>query len=219
MADAERFFIPAQPIEVSTEVKRSRFIAHIAHGQSAEQAFHIIDQAKKRYPDARHHCWAFIACSPFSSSAVRFSDAGEPSGTAGKPILNVLQHSHYGEIVCVVSRYFGGIKLGAGGLVRAYSNSAQAALEQLSVQEKIPLSQVTIKLPYPFEASVRHYLDSVDAAINNVSYEEQVIFQLSVARDLQAQMLLQTSNLCKGNVTVMTTEPDSDRMKTNHLES
>jgi len=161
MADAIRYFIPARAIEVVTEIKRSRFITHIAHCSNSDEAFNVIEQAKKRYPDARHHCWAFIASPPLSASAVRFSDGGEPSGTAGKPILNVLQYSHYGEIICVVSRYFGGIKLGAGGLVRAYSNSTQAAIEKLIVKEIVELSSIRIQFSYPFESSIRHYLNQL----------------------------------------------------------
>ncbi len=200
MADAIRYFIPAEAIEVVTEIKRSRFIAHIDHCSNADEAFNVIEQAKKRYPDARHHCWAFIACPPLSATAVRFSDGGEPSGTAGKPILNILQYSHYGEIICVVSRYFGGIKLGAGGLVRAYSNSTQAALEKLIVKEIVELSSIRIQFSYPFESSIRHYLESIDVVITHVDYQEQIIFQLDIEKALITKMMQQTRNLCKGEV-------------------
>lgn len=200
MADAIRYFIPAEAIEVVTEIKRSRFIAHIAHCSNTDEAFNVIEQAKKRYPDARHHCWAFIACPPLSATAVRFSDGGEPSGTAGKPILNILQYSHYGEIICVVSRYFGGIKLGAGGLVRAYSNSTQAALEKLIVKEIVELSSIRIQFSYPFESSIRHYLESIDVVITHVDYQEQIIFQLDIEKALITKMMQQTRNLCKGEV-------------------
>ncbi len=200
MADAIRYFIPAEAIEVVTEIKRSRFIAQIAHCSNSDEAFNVIEQAKKRYPDARHHCWAFIACPPLSATAVRFSDGGEPSGTAGKPILNILQYSHYGEIICVVSRYFGGIKLGAGGLVRAYSNSTQAALEKLIVKEIVELSSIRIQFSYPFESSIRHYLESIDVVITHVDYQEQIIFQLDIEKALITKMMQQTRNLCKGEV-------------------
>ncbi|MDX2503644.1 MAG: YigZ family protein [Gammaproteobacteria bacterium] len=206
MTDSSGYLIPAQSVEVITEIKRSRFIAHIAHGSNAIKAFHIIEQVKHRYPDARHHCWAFIACAPKSACAVRFSDAGEPSGTAGKPILNILQHSHYGEIVCVVSRYFGGIKLGAGGLIRAYSNSTQAALEQLTSRVKFELSPVNIQFPYPFESSVRHYLNSSKVTIKDVNYHEQVIFQLAIEQTLIAPLIQHVQNLCKGDMKLI--DPD-----------
>lgn len=200
MANSNHYFIPAQSVEVSTEIKRSRFIARIAHCQNTDEAFAIINQVKKQFPDARHHCWAFIACPSNSATIIRYSDDGEPSGTAGKPILNVLNHSHYGEIICVVSRYFGGIKLGAGGLVRAYSNSTLAALEQLSVRKKVNLSSIKIQFSYPFESTIRHYIESIDVKIVEVIYSEQVIFHLALAEELIAPVLAQSKNLCKGDL-------------------
>ncbi|MCW8930119.1 MAG: YigZ family protein [Gammaproteobacteria bacterium] len=206
MPETTRYSVPAKAIEVVTEIKRSRFIAHIAHCSNTEEAFSVIEQAKKHYPDARHHCWAFIACPPLSSSAVRFCDDGEPSGTAGRPILNVLQHSHYGEIVCVVSRYFGGIKLGAGGLVRAYNNSTQAALEKLVIKEVVELSTIQIQFSYAFESSIRHYLESMNIMLHHVDYQELIIFHLNIEKILIPQMMQQVSNLCKGNVLLINPE-------------
>lgn len=199
-ANTTAYFIPAGEIEVITEIKRSRFIARIAHCSDAVAAMHIVAQAQQRYPDARHHCWAYIACAPHSANAIRFNDAGEPAGTAGRPILNVLQYSHYGEIICVVSRYFGGIKLGAGGLVRAYSNSTQAALEQLQVKEIVALSSITLRFPYPFESAVRRYLEAIDSTIKQVDYQQQVTLSLTVEQTQLTDMLQHIRNLCKGEV-------------------
>ena len=206
MTENSRYLVPADDIEVVTEIKRSRFIARIGHCQNTDSAFDFIKQVKARYPDARHHCWAFIACPPNSASAVRCADDGEPSGTAGKPILNVLSHSHYGEIVCVVSRYFGGIKLGAGGLVRAYSNSSQAALEQLSVKEKIHLLPLKLQFPYPYEAAMRHYLEDKQMIIEQVVYSEQVIFQLAIEDGMIETIIKQGNNLCRGELMLLTTD-------------
>ena len=203
MSDAASYFIPAQEIEITTEIKRSRFIAHIAHCPDPQQAMIIIEQARKKHPDARHHCWAYIACPPRSASAVRCSDAGEPSGTAGKPILNVLQHSHYGEIICVVSRYFGGIKLGAGGLVRAYSNSTRAAIEPLKVKEIVQLTAVQIQFPYCYESSIRHFLDSHKISSGTADYQEKVIFQLELEQSEVQNTLTQLQNLCKGELNIL----------------
>ncbi|MCU7800010.1 MAG: YigZ family protein [gamma proteobacterium symbiont of Lucinoma myriamae] len=204
MAESARYSIPAQAIEVETDIKHSRFVAHIAHSHDSDMAFKVIAQQKARYPDARHHCWAFIACPPLSASAIRFSDDGEPSGTAGKPILNILQYSHYGEIICVVSRYFGGIKLGAGGLIRAYSNSTQAALEQLSVKEIVALEKIKIQFDYPFESSIRHYLNTANITINHVDYQKDVTFQLEIEKNQIPLLRQQARNLCKGQVLINT---------------
>ena len=204
-----RFFVPEQPSEVITEIKRSRFIAAIAHCPDTDSAYNIIEQEKARYPDARHHCWAFIACAPFSANAIRCSDDGEPSGTAGKPILNVLQYSGYGEIICVVSRYFGGIKLGAGGLVRAYSNSTQAALEQLAVKQIIELLSIEVQFPYPFESSIRHYIGSNNISLSHINYHEQVIMQLELEQDQIEKLLHHAQNICKGQF-ILTDKQSTD---------
>ena len=205
MTENSRYLVPAHDIEVVTEIKRSRFIAQIGHCQNTEAAFDFINRVRAHYPDARHHCWAFIACPPNSASAVRCSDDGEPSGTAGKPILNVLTHSHYGEIVCVVSRYFGGIKLGAGGLVRAYSNSSQAALEQLPVKEKVHLISLKLQFPYPYESAMRHYLEDKQMIIEQVVYTELVIFQLAIEAGMIETIIKQGNNICRGELLQLTT--------------
>ena len=197
------FFVPKSAIECTTAIKRSRFIAYITQSKDSDQAFEIIKQVKAQHPNARHHCWAFIACPPHSANAVRCSDDGEPSGTAGKPILNVLQHSGYGEIICVVSRYFGGIKLGVGGLVRAYSHSTQAALEQLSVKEIIDLSTISIQIPYPIESSIRHYCDTHNIIISHVIYQQGVILQLELEKHQISAFMIYAQNLCKGQVILM----------------
>jgi uncharacterized YigZ family protein len=205
MSDDQYYNIPAQPVEVTTEIKRSRFIARIEHCSNEATGFEIIAQVKQQYPDARHHCWAFIACAPQSATSIRFSDDGEPSGTAGKPILNVLQHSDYGEIICVVSRYFGGIKLGAGGLVRAYSNSCQAAVDQLTSRLVMPMLRIKIQFPFSYESSIRHYLDSQQVMISNVTYSDQVLLELCVEKNKLGSVLSHTNNLCKGDMIQLTT--------------
>jgi uncharacterized YigZ family protein len=99
-------------------------------------------------PDAIHHCWAFVAGPPGTTVQIGMSDAGEPRGTAGRPILNALLHSEVGEVVAVVSRYFGGVKLGKGGLSRAYADSVAAALATLPTEERIERVHVRVEVPY-----------------------------------------------------------------------
>lgn len=138
------YAVPRFSITVEHEIKRSRFIALVEHVEDRQQAFHYIEQIKIRYPDARHHCWAYVAGPPEGATRIAFNDDGEPQGTAGKPILNVLQHHKVGEVLVVVVRYFGGIKLGTGGLVRAYSGVTQAAMEQLQTKLKVPCTEAII---------------------------------------------------------------------------
>ncbi len=110
------------------EIKKSEFITSLKNVNTVDEAKEFIDSINKKYPEARHNCYAYII-----GSIERCSDDGEPSGTAGLPILNVLQHNDMQNIVCVVTRYFGGIKLGAGGLVRAYSKSVSNALIEAKI--------------------------------------------------------------------------------------
>lgn len=114
--------------ETSTEVKRSRFICTLGRADSEDEARELIASVRRQYPDARHHCTAFIVEVPGAHPVERSSDDGEPSGTAGRPMLDVLRGSGVTQAVAVVTRYFGGVKLGTGGLVRAYSDAVAAAL-------------------------------------------------------------------------------------------
>lgn len=164
------YSVPGEVIQVEYEVKKSRFIARAARAENRQQAMAILEQAKVNYADARHHCWAYVIGNPLSPLTVAFSDDGEPTGTAGKPILNVLQHKHIGDIMLVVSRYFGGIKLGAGGLVRAYSQAAQQVISELSLTEKIPLSECSLRGGYEFEQPLRYWLAQHNGQLIGLDY-------------------------------------------------
>lgn len=172
--------IPAQPLEVTTEIKKSRFIAYASYVRDREEALAQLTQAKQRYPDARHHCWAYLIGNPASASNAAMNDDGEPSGTAGKPILNVIQHKGVGDIIIVVSRYFGGIKLGAGGLTRAYSGAAEAVMSQLNTTQQITICTLTITCKFAQEQPLRHWADQHQANIRHCHYSEQVIITLDL---------------------------------------
>lgn len=171
---------PADALEVEYEIKKSRFIGRAARAQSREEAMALLDQAKQDYPDARHHCWAYLIGDPHSPLTVAMSDDGEPSGTAGKPILNVLQHKNVGDIMLVVIRYFGGIKLGAGGLVRAYSHSAQQVMGEITTETQIPMRAAIVFGSYALEQSLRHWLSGRGGRVVQVEYAEQVACHLQL---------------------------------------
>ncbi len=134
----QEYQYPAQRILYREEIKKSAFIVHIAHTPTVQDAKEFIKQVGSEYPDARHNCWAHVAGEPGGSHVLGFSDDGEPNGTAGKPMLNVLVGSGLGEITAVITRYFGGIKLGTGGLVRAYGGSLNNALANLELKQRVP---------------------------------------------------------------------------------
>lgn len=179
-ASGHAYSVAQAPVEVEIQIKKSRFIARAAFAADREQALQLLAQAKADYPDARHHCWAYLLGAPQAPRSQAFSDDGEPGGTAGKPILNVLQHKHVGDLMLIVIRYFGGIKLGAGGLVRAYSQAAQAAIEQLSCRLLQPQQQLLIWCDFAQEQYLRHWLGSHEGAIIAVDYTTRVTIQTSI---------------------------------------
>lgn len=194
-SSSQSYQIPSHTVSVETEIKRSRFIAQVAWTENQAAAKSFIISVKQQYPDARHHCWAYIACPPNGTNAIRFSDDGEPQGTAGKPILNVLQHSGIGEIICVVSRYFGGIKLGAGGLVRAYSSSAKAALDEVTTEVKVTRCQLQLIFAYAAESEVRYQLEQWGANVIETQYMQQIEMQISLAEENRKQFIQQLDSL------------------------
>lgn len=154
---SEEQLIPAQETEIEFEILKSRFIATIAPAFSVDEARAFIKDIKHRYSDASHHVPAFLI--GFGSSTVAHSsDDGEPSGTAGRPILAVLKGSGLGDVVLVVTRYYGGINLGTGGLVRAYSAAAKEVIENLPFAQKMLTTNVSLKIPY-------HWFEQVNLLI------------------------------------------------------
>src|SRR5512136_3037013 len=132
-----RYPVPAGSARVEETILRSRFIASAAPAATVEEARAFVAALRAEFSDATHNCYAYVAGPPGSTAQVGMSDDGEPGGTAGRPMLAVLLGSGVGDLVAVVTRFFGGTKLGTGGLVRAYSGGVKAALAQLPLQEKV----------------------------------------------------------------------------------
>ena len=156
----DSYEVPAGRQQFSYEIKASRFIATVAKAENKVEAREFIDSVRQQYSDANHNCWAMIAGQPSNVMQQGQSDDGEPKGTAGKPMLNALQHSGLGNIVVVVTRYFGGIKLGAGGLVRAYTRGVTESLSQLETDVRYVCVAAQIKLPYTELDEFQHWLQS-----------------------------------------------------------
>ena len=168
------YLIPASITFYEQEIKRSKFLTWIAPVESSEAAKHWIQSLRDEYPDARHVCWAYIAGAP-NTSLKSMSDDGEPSGTAGKPMLNVLERSGVGDVAAVVVRYFGGIKLGTGGLVRAYSSSVSEAMKQVECVAKLAMEELSLIFPYSEEAQIRYLLTAEQGEVLEVQYGESVL--------------------------------------------
>ncbi|WP_352339375.1 YigZ family protein [Psychrobacter sp. 16-MNA-CIBAN-0192] len=187
-----------QPVSARLEIKKSAFIAYAYSVTSREQAMFHVEQLHAQYADARHWCWAYIVGDPNNTTSAGFDDDGEPNGTAGRPILNVLQHKSIGNIIIIVVRYFGGIKLGAGGLTRAYAGSAQAAVDQMILCPYVPMTQVNIQAEFATEAQCRYIVERLKGTIDNVAYDKQVLLTVTIAeRDIE---LLKTELAMAGKV-------------------
>jgi uncharacterized YigZ family protein len=185
--------VPAAPHECELEVKKSRFIARAARVANRKEAMAFLAQVKRAYPDARHHCWAYRLGNPHSAAGAAANDDGEPAGTAGKPILNVIQHKPIGDVMVVVVRYFGGIKLGAGGLVRAYSSAAEAVLSALPLVSIEPTVHQRVECGFAQEQPLRHWALQHEAQVVQAVYAEQVCLELV----LPVKALGSLTSLCR----------------------
>lgn len=167
--------------EYKSEIKRSLFIATVKGEVDAEGAEEFVKAVRKRYPDATHNCYAYV--SDELGNATRFSDDGEPGGTAGQPILDVLKKQGLVKSAIVVTRYFGGIKLGAGGLVGAYSGTASDAVKNALVSQKTECALIEITASYSDYAVIEKHIRKSVCKPDNVSYGDAVTANVFVPMD------------------------------------
>lgn len=160
--------------------KRSRFITYCEKVSSNEEFKSFLLRLKAQYPDARHLCYGF-RIGPLSSAQRGFSDDGEPNGTAGMPILNVIDHSLFSDIAIIVVRYFGGTKLGTGGLARAYSEAAKRSLEQIEWQEYEAQQIIELSCEFQQEHQLRYLLKQIAGKILEINYTEMVSLKVEIA--------------------------------------
>ena len=170
----DEYLIPTQFGEDEFYEKKSRFIGRAWPVETEEEALEKIQAMKKQHYDATHNCWAYI----IKDGAVRFSDDGEPGGTAGMPMLQVLQREGLYNIVCVVTRYFGGILLGAGGLVRAYTKGAKIAVDAAGKSMKRVWSVVYLPCPYTFYERVKLLVAEFGGIIRETEFGAEVELEL-----------------------------------------
>ena len=159
------------------EDKRSKFIGELFRVETPEQAVEKINEVKAKYRDARHHCYAYIIR---EGNYMRYSDDGEPQGTAGMPILEVLRHAGVTNVCCVVTRYFGGILLGTGGLARAYTKGAQIALEAAGLSQMDRYSLLLLSCPYNLLDAVQKVLPEHGASVEEIEYGADVTLTVAL---------------------------------------
>ncbi len=165
---------PGQIHRSEERIRNSKFIVSLAHTPGPDAAKAFIEHIRKEFSDATHNCWAYAAGSPGQTAQVGYSDDGEPHGTAGRPMLTILLHGGIGEISTVVTRYFGGTKLGTGGLVRAYQGMVKLGLESLPTREHIPQAHLEIVLDYKHITLFRHMLPAYNAIVSKENFSHQV---------------------------------------------
>lgn len=193
-AEIVSYFEPINCVSKEVEIKKSRFIGFAKKAVSREEAIEFITKLKESYPDARHHCWGYLIGEPKNSTNSGYNDDGEPSGTAGKPILSQINYSNIGNVVVVIVRYFGGIRLGAGGLVRAYRESAQTVLDALEVEKYISHVEISAICSFSEENSLRKIIASLQGEILDVSYSSGVRFRVNIPEAFLVQLKEETYN-------------------------
>ena len=164
------YFVPTKPSETEFTEKRSTFIGHVWPVETEEEARARVEEMKKKYHDARHNCWCYL----LRDGPVRYSDDGEPQGTAGQPMLAVFQKEGVTNVCCVATRYFGGVLLGAGGLVRAYTQSAKDALDAAGISVVRRWVELAVDCPYSFLERVKLACAAQGGAVGEIEYAAAV---------------------------------------------
>jgi uncharacterized YigZ family protein len=199
--------IPAQQHRSEIVVVNSRFITTISHADTPAAAKIFIGQIRAEMPDASHHVYAFRA--GYGNSMIEgMSDDGEPTGTSGPPSLAVLRGADIGDIALVTTRYFGGTKLGTGGLVRAYTEAAQTALATLPTELKAPKIQLGVDIPYSFYESVKRLVEQTQGVIDEEVFADVVTLFITFIQDDAPPFIEQLTTLTAGQVQPVTLSED-----------
>jgi len=188
------YYIPTGPSETEFVEKRSRFIGHVWPVESEEAARACIETVKKRHYDARHNCWCYL----IKDGPVRYSDDGEPQGTAGQPMLNVFQREGVVNAVCVVTRYFGGILLGAGGLVRAYTQSAKDALDAAGMSVVRRWVEVAVDCPYALFERLKQEAENAGGVLGETEYAAEVTLHVLLPESQAEAFCLRVTEVSAG---------------------
>ena len=192
----DEYLVPAGYGEDEFIEKRSRFIGHIFPVETEEEALEKIQQMKKKYYDASHNCWAYV----IRGGAMRFSDDGEPGGTAGNPMMQVLQREQLNNVVCIVTRYFGGVLLGAGGLVRAYTKGAKIAIDAAGRSMKRVWTVLYLPCPYTYYERVKLEIAAFDGIVRDTQFGAEVELEILVAQAKAQPFLDRITDMTAGTV-------------------
>ncbi|MFB0954753.1 MAG: YigZ family protein [Aeromonadaceae bacterium] len=199
---SSNYRVPVGLLSQSEEVKKSRFLTYLRHVSGKEAVREWLVAMRHEHPAARHLCWACVAAAPWDSQSYGFCDDGEPSGTAGKPLLNLLLGSGLGEIAIVVVRYYGGIKLGTGGLVRAYSYGASELLSSVATRLVVASQPFSLCCSYEELPLCQWLMEQFVCESVAYSYEEQVCVTGLCPLTVQEDFILAVRNRSHGRIRV-----------------
>ena len=205
---ASGYPVPTRVCEAEARFKNSRFIGTAGPAASVAAAQAFIRSIRTRYSDASHHVYAFSV--GYGATVTEgMSDDGEPSGTAGRPVLAIVKGSGLGDVAVVVTRYFGGTKLGTGGLVKAYTETAQRVIGRLETTQKIERIAGTLRVPYRLHAACRRALDEVGALVREEVFEADVTIELFVAEEDRAALVSAVTEASAGEARLTVPDPGS----------
>ena len=185
-----------------TEVKGSRFIGSAFFTDNREEADNKLKLVREKYQDATHNCWAYRILKGGMEDA-RFSDDGEPSGTAGRPILETLRERNAGDLLLVVTRYFGGIKLGMGGLGRAYRECARHTIDACGLREVVEYEALKLRFPYNREALLKNLLNQFNGKLDSCDYREDIRWNVKTPLDTISDFILSAQDICRGDIEII----------------
>ena len=191
------------------EEKKSRFIASLAHVETEEEALAFLDEIRVANRMARHNVYAYVLREGGAGAAgrMRYSDDGEPQKTAGMPTLEALQHAGLTDVICVVTRYFGGVLLGTGGLVRAYTGAAQAGIEAATKVVVSSCVDISVRIEYPLYDQMSRIASDCGAKVLDAQYAEAVTLKLRMLDGTQQPLLDKITELCRGQERVEVSDP------------
>lgn len=197
----EEYLVPAGFAEAEFTEKRSRFLGRIWRAETEREALERVRETREAFPDATHHCWAYV----LRGGATRFSDDGEPGGTAGLPMAQVLQKEALFDAVCVVTRWFGGTLLGAGGLVRAYTRGAKLAVDAAGKSAMRLWLALRVACPYALYEQVRRAAHGCGGIVRGADFGAQVVLDALLPEAQAAQFVSALTNLSAGTLEAVET--------------
>lgn len=192
----DEYLVPTKEAHVEWVEKRSRFIGHIFRTETEEEAIACIRQMREKYYDATHNVYAYI----IHGGTMRYSDDSEPQGTAGMPVLEVLRRENTENILCVVTRYFGGILLGAGGLVRAYAKSAKQALDEAGISCMRLWEYIDLPCPYSLYERMKKVIEEFDGQVADTQYGSEILIKCLLPQERTSDFLAKVIDVSCGKL-------------------